>query len=270
VWLSLSEAVMTDPAGGVAGRIYAFRDISDERAVEQMKSDFVSTVSHELRTPLTSIYGFAETLLRRDVLFGEDERETFLRYIASESERLTSIVDSLLSVAQLDAGGMQVQIAEIDVGRVVTEAVRAAETTLSANGHHFRVVLEDGPLAAAADSDKLDQVLSHLLDNAVRYSPAGGTVTVDARRVESMVEVRVEDEGIGISRAEQERIFRKFYRGEAAAKTVGAGETGLGLFLAEGLVDAMGGRIWVESDEGAGAVFALQLPAARRERVTET
>ena len=270
VWLSLSEAVMTDPAGGVAGRIYAFRDISDERAVEQMKSDFVSTVSHELRTPLTSIYGFAETLLRRDVLFGEEERETFLRYIASESERLTSIVDSLLSVAQLDAGGMQVQIAVIDVGRVVTEAVRAAEGTLSANGHHFRVVLDDGPLAASADSDKLEQVLSHLLDNAVRYSPAGGTVTVDARRVESMVEVRVEDDGIGISRAEQERIFRKFYRGEAAAKTIGAGATGLGLFLAEGLVDAMGGRIWVESDEGAGAVFAFQLPAARRERVTET
>ena len=117
VWLSLSEAVMTDPAGAVAGRIYAFRDISDERAVEQMKSDFVSTVSHELRTPLTSIYGFAETLLRQDVLFGEEERETFLRYIASESERLTAIVDSLLSVAQLDAGGMQVQIATTDVAR---------------------------------------------------------------------------------------------------------------------------------------------------------
>ena len=93
VWLSLSEAVMTDPAGAVAGRIFAFRDISAERGVEQMKSDFVSTVSHELRTPLTSIYGFAETLLRQDVLFGEEERETFLRYIASESERLTAIVD---------------------------------------------------------------------------------------------------------------------------------------------------------------------------------
>ncbi|MBA2461361.1 MAG: GAF domain-containing protein, partial [Actinobacteria bacterium] len=262
VWLSLSEAVMTDPAGAVAGRIYAFRDISDERAVEQMKSDFVSTVSHELRTPLTSIYGFAETLLRQDVRFGEAERETFLRYIASESERLTSIVDRLLSVAQLEAGGMSVQMSETDVGKVVEEAVRSAETALSANDHHFRVVLADEPLAAEADRDKLGQVLSHLLDNAVRYSPAGGTVTVGARRVASMVEVRVEDEGVGISRAEQERIFRKFYRGESASKTVGAGETGLGLFLAEGLVGAMGGRIWVESDEGSGAVFALELPAA--------
>ena len=127
VWLSLSEAVMTDPAGAVAGRIYAFRDISAERSVEQMKSDFVSTVSHELRTPLTSIYGFAETLLRQDVLFGEEERATFLRYIASESERLTAIVDRLLSVAQLDTGDMAVQLAETDVGAVVSEAVRSLE-----------------------------------------------------------------------------------------------------------------------------------------------
>ena len=96
VWLSLTEAVMHDPVGAVSGRIFAFRDVSAERIVEQMKSDFVSTVSHELRAPLTSIYGFAETLLRRDVLFGEAERQTFLGYIASEAQRLTSIVDTLL------------------------------------------------------------------------------------------------------------------------------------------------------------------------------
>ena len=104
VWLALSEAVMLDPVGSVAGRIFAFRDVSRERVVEQMKSDFVSAVSHELRTPLTSIYGFAETLQRGDVDFTGAERETFLRYIATESERLISIVDDLLSVARLEAG----------------------------------------------------------------------------------------------------------------------------------------------------------------------
>jgi PAS domain S-box-containing protein len=262
-WLSLSEAVMTDPAGAVAGRIYAFRDISSERAVEQMKSDFVSTVSHELRTPLTSIYGFAETLLRQDVLFGEPERETFLRYIASESERLTAIVDRLLSVAQLDTGAMSVQLAAVDVASVVSEVVQSLEATLGGNGHRFVVSIPDEPLPAEADRDKLGQVLSHLVDNAVRYSPAGGTVTVGARRADSGVEVRVEDEGLGIPRAEQERIFRKFYRGESGMRTVGAGATGLGLFLAEGLVTAMGGRIWVDSDEGRGATFVVELPAAR-------
>ncbi|HWL34036.1 MAG TPA: ATP-binding protein, partial [Gaiellaceae bacterium] len=266
VWLSLSEAVMTDPAGAVAGRIYAFRDISAERSVEQMKSDFVSTVSHELRTPLTSIYGFAETLLRQDVLFGEEERATFLRYIASESERLTSIVDRLLSVAQLDTGAMAVQLAETDVGAVVSEAVRSAEGADGQNGHRFVVELADAPLAAEADREKLGQVLAHLLDNAVRYSPAGGTVTVAARRREDAVEVSVEDEGVGIPHAEQERIFRKFYRGDAtAAGAVGAGAAGLGLFLAEGLVKAMGGRIRVDSSEGRGSTFVLELRAAESE-----
>ncbi len=259
-WLSLSEAVMTDPAGAVAGRIFAFRDISSERAVEQMKSDFVSTVSHELRTPLTSIYGFAETLLRQDVLFGEAERETFLRYIASESERLTAIVDRLLSVAQLDTGAMRVDVGTTDIARIVAESVHAAEDALGENGHRFVVELEDDSLAAEADADKLGQVLSHLLDNAVRYSPAGGVVTVAARRRDDSVEIRVEDEGEGIPRVEQERIFRKFYRGEAASRTVGAGAAGLGLFLAEGLVTAMGGRIWVDSEEGRGARFVFELP----------
>ena len=266
VWLSLSEAVMTDPAGAVAGRIYAFRDISAERSVEQMKSDFVSTVSHELRTPLTSIYGFAETLLRQDVLFGDEERSTFLRYIASESERLTSIVDRLLSVAQLDTGAMAVQLAETDVGAVVSEAVRSAEGADGQNGHRFVVDLADEPLSAEADREKLGQVLAHLLDNAVRYSPAGGTVTVAARRREDAVEVSVEDEGVGIPHAEQERIFRKFYRGDAAsAGAVGAGAAGLGLFLAEGLVTAMGGRIRVDSDEGRGSTFVLELRPAESE-----
>ena len=266
VWLSLSEAVMTDPAGAVAGRIYAFRDISAERSVEQMKSDFVSTVSHELRTPLTSIYGFAETLLRQDVLFGDEERSTFLRYIASESERLTAIVDRLLSVAQLDTGAMTVQLAETDVGAVVSEAVRFAEGADGQNGHRFVVDLADEPLSAEADREKLGQVLGHLLDNAVRYSPAGGTVTVAARRSEDAVEVSVEDEGVGIPHAEQERIFRKFYRGDAAsAGAVGAGAAGLGLFLAEGLVTAMGGKIRVDSGEGRGSTFVLELRPAESE-----
>ena len=200
VWLSLSEAVMTDPAGAVAGRIYAFRDISAERSVEQMKSDFVSTVSHELRSPLTSIYGFAETLLRKDIAFGDEERATFLRYIASESARLTTIVDRLISVAQLETGSIVVQLGETDVGAVVNEAVRSVERKDGRAGHRFVVALDDEPLAAEADRDKLGQVLGHLLDNAVRYSPAGGTVTVAARRRADAVEVSVEDEGVGIPR----------------------------------------------------------------------
>jgi PAS domain S-box-containing protein len=259
VWLSLTEAVMRDPAGVVAGRIFAFRDVSGERRVEQMKSDFVSTVSHELRAPLTSIYGFAETLLRSDVLFGEEERETFLGYIASEAQRLTTIVDTLLSVARLDAGDLQVELAPIDVRAVVNEVITSAEET-SANGHRFVVDVPDEPLAASADAEKLRQVLANLVDNAVKFSPEGATVTVEARRAGGAVEVRVVDQGIGVPADERERIFRKFHRAERGGR--GQPGTGLGLFIARGLVAAMGGRIWVDSAEGNGSSFAFELPLA--------
>ena len=259
VWLSVTEAVMRDPLGGVAGRIFAFRDISGDRLVEQVKSDFVSTVSHELRTPLTSIYGFAETLLRQDVVFAEEERLTFLRYIASESQRLTAIVDTLLNVARLDTGDLQVNIAETDVREVVGQVL---DTTRLDNGHKVVVDLPDAPLPARADAEKLRQVFSILVDNAIRYSPGGGTITVGAALHDDTVEVTVSDEGIGIPQADQEQIFRKFYRGADAELRVGTGGTGLGLFIARGLVTAMGGRIWVASREGEGSQFSFELPAS--------
>jgi signal transduction histidine kinase len=261
VWLSLTEAVMRDPTGAVSGRIFAFRDISGERAVEQMKSDFVSAVSHELRTPLTSIYGFAETLLRADIAFGEDERRTFLGYIASEAERLTRIVDSLLNVARLDSGDLVVTLSPTDVRPIVSEVVAGVEAA-EANGHHFVVDLPDEPLDAHADRDKLHQVLAQLVDNAVKYSPEGGTVTISGRLVDDAIELQVSDQGPGIPHAEQERIFRKFYRGEAATRDGRLGGTGLGLFIAHGLVTAMGGRISVTPNDGAGSSFAVAIPAA--------
>ncbi|MFN2471348.1 MAG: GAF domain-containing protein [Gaiellaceae bacterium] len=260
VWLSISEAIMRDPAGEVAGRVYAFRDVSSERMVEQMKSTFVSTVSQELRRPLTSIYGFAETLLRRDVQFNEEDRRSFLGYIASEAERLTAIVDQLLSVARLEAGDLKVELTPTDVRTVVAEVVHAIEASGNANGHRFVVELPEEPLDASVDPDKLRQIIDALVGNAVKYSPGGGTVTVAALRRSDAVEVRVADEGVGIPTDEQERIFSKFYRTDTSRS---GGGTGLGLFIAQGLVSAMGGRIWIDSETGQGATFVFELPVAR-------
>jgi len=257
VWLSLSEAVMRDPTGAVAGRIFAFRDISAEHGVEQMKSDFVSTVSVELRTPLTSIYGFAQTLLRQDIQFSDEERRTFLDFIARESERLTEIVDTLLNVARLDTGDLTVALAPTDVAAVVHEVVAGVERA-GTNGQQLVADVEEGDLAARADPEKLRQVLDQLVSNAIKYSPPGGTVTVAARRLMEVVEVSVTDEGAGIPPAERERIFSKFYK-------AGNGQprgTGLGLFIAQGLVREMGGRMWVDSEEGRGSRFAFELPLA--------
>ncbi len=254
VWLSLSEAIMRDPVGAPAGRIFAFRDISAEHAVEQMKSDFVSAVSVELRTPLTSIYGFAQTLLRGDIAFTDEERRTFLAFIARESERLTETVDALLDVARLDSGGLGAALAPTDVGAVVQEVIAGAER--AANGHRFVAELGPDELSAAADPAMLRQVLDQLVSNAVKYSPSGATVTVSARRSGDAVEVAVADEGAGVPAAERDRIFSKFYR----AGDVQAHGTGLGLFIARGLVREMGGRIWVDSGKGGGARFTFELP----------
>jgi PAS domain S-box-containing protein len=261
IWLSVSEATMRDPAAAVAGRIYAFRDVSSDRLVEQLKSGFVSAVSHELRAPLTSIYGFAETLLREDVNFGEEERRTFLGYIATEAERLTGIVDALLSVARLESGDLQVQLAETDLRDVVTDVVSSAQREVL-DGRRFVIDVPEEPLDATADREKVRQILANLVDNAVKFSPHGGTVTVAARRTSDAVQVRVLDEGAGVPQGEHERIFRKFYRADAAGPT--AGGTGLGLFIARGLATAMGGRLWMDSETGHGASFVFELPTGAK------
>jgi PAS domain S-box-containing protein len=257
-WLAVTESVMRDPADQIAGKIYTLRDVSADHLVEQAKSDFVSSISHELRAPLTSIYGFAETLLRRGELFDEVQRQTFLSYIASESERLAGIVDALLDVAELDSGDLQVELARIDVARVVREVVESARLGESGkeNGHEFVIDLAADTISAEADRDKLRRVLGNLVDNAIKFSPAGGKVTVAGRKNAGVVELKVEDEGVGVPEEERERIFRKFYRGSSSALS---GGTGLGLFISRGLVAAMGGRIWVDSVEGQGSTFVLEL-----------
>jgi len=251
VWLSISGVAFDD------GVVYAFRNLTEERALDELKGEFVATVSHELRGPLTSIYGFAETLLREDVLFGEEERMTFLRYIASESERLTTIVDALLNVARLDTGDLTVSLEPTDVASVVSEVVTSAVP--SGNGHRFVADVAVEGVAVQADPDKLRQVLDQLISNALKYSPDGGTVTVSARCIDDAVELAVADEGVGIPQAERERIFSKFY------KAGGGQGTGLGLFIAQGLVREMGGRMWVDSEEGRGSRFAFELPLAARD-----
>ena len=260
IWLALTEAAMRDASGNVGGRIFAFRDVSSERAVEEMKSDFVATVSHELRTPLTSIYGFAETLLRADIAFDERERATFLSTIASESERLIRIVDDLLNVARLEAGMLGLAVQTTDLGEVIRAEVGRVEAGLD-HRHTLAVDLDDD-LTVDADPERVAQVLHHLVDNAVKFSPSGGTITIAGRRRHDTVELRVQDEGVGFSPVERQRVFTKFFRG-GTGDGVAAHGTGLGLFLARGLVVAMGGRMWLESDEGRGSTFAFELPVAR-------
>ena len=170
--------------------------------------------------------------------------------------------NAVILCAQLDSGDLQVQLAATDVGEVVTEVVGAAKQSLVLDGHEFVLDVPPEPLAADADREKLRQIVMDLVENAVKYSPGGGTVRVSARRRDDTVEVTVDDEGIGIPQSEQARIFAKFYRAESGGRDLASGGTGLGLFIAKELLAAMHGRIWVRSSDGRGSTFAFSLPSS--------
>jgi PAS domain S-box-containing protein len=253
-WLSISAVRFP------GGTVYAFRDVTDERAVEQMKTDFVSTVSHELRTPLAAIYGAAMTLRRRDVAVDESQRDRLLEVISSESDRLARIVNDILWASRLESGRMSIAIERCDAAAIameVADILRARapdEIEVAASASR-------GLPPIAADPDKLRQILTNLIDNAIKYSPDGGRVELEVGRSGGRVRFRVSDEGLGVPPAEQDRIFEKFFRLDPNL-TRGVGGTGLGLYISRELVTRMNGRIWVVSDGRAGSSFFLELPIA--------
>jgi PAS domain S-box-containing protein len=255
VWLSISAVRFDD------GTVYAFRDLTDERALEAMRQDLVATVSHELRTPLAAIYGAAMTLQRSDVELEEELRERLLQIVVEESDRLGNIVNDLLLASQLDRGNLHVAIEACDAGSLAEGVVDAARAHLPAK---IELTLKKPSKLpdVAADPGQLQQVLANLVENAVKYSPGGGTVTLALERRGDQVRFAVSDPGLGIPAAEQRRIFEKFYRLDPNM-THGIGGTGLGLYICRELVRHVGGRIWVESKEGEGSTFFVELPLAR-------
>jgi PAS domain S-box-containing protein len=254
-WVAISGVEFAD------GVVYAFRDTTEERALEQMRQDLVATVSHELRTPLAAIYGSAITLNRGDLELNDEVRERLLGIIVEESGRLTAIVNDLLLASQLDAGRLPVHVETCDPWALTHSLVESARTHLPDD---VRVEIDAAPREvpqAAVDEAQLRQVLDKLLDNAIKYSPGGGEVRLSVEASEDSVRFAVADSGLGIPAAEQTRIFEKFYRLDPDM-TSGIGGTGLGLYIARELVRRVGGRIWVEPNAGRGSVFFVEVPAA--------
>jgi PAS domain S-box-containing protein len=254
LWLSIRSVSFDE------GTVYAFNDLTEEHRLEQLKADFIATVSHELRTPLAAVHGAAKTLGRPDMAVGGPVFEQMVNLIAEQSERLSAMVDEILLASRVDSPEFPLTSERVDVGQIAAQVVAAARAHAS-QLLTLEVVARRPLPQVVADADKLRQVLTNLVANAVKYSPEGGLIEIDAEERNEQLAIIVRDQGLGIAPVDQRRIFERFYRADANMNR-GVSGSGLGLYISRELVQRMGGTIRVESRLGKGSTFVVTLPLA--------
>ena len=236
------------------GRVWTLRDVTKARQVDRIKDALVATVSHELRTPLTSIIGYLELLEDGDELGGEAARH--IEIVRRNAQRLQRMVEELLFVARVDAGGLALDLTEVDVAEVARSAIGSASPAAAAK----ELTLElDGPASAQtfADPNRIGQVFDNLIANAVKFTPAGGRIDVTVESEDGNIVATVRDTGCGIPEAEQPRLFERFFRSTSTSELPG---TGLGLTIVRAIVEGHDGQITCDSIEGVGTTFRFTLP----------
>jgi two-component system phosphate regulon sensor histidine kinase PhoR len=255
LWLSIAGVEFGD------GTVYAFRDATSEHRLEAIRAEFVATVSHELRTPLAALHGAALTLTQRRQQLPAETQDRLMRMISAQSKRLAGLVEDILLAGQLDAGTLRVEREPFNAAAVARAAVDEARQR-AAHKSMLRISTSDDLPRVLGDEGRTHQILANLIDNAVKYSPAGSRVDVEVQREDGRIRFSVRDRGPGIPPAEREHVFEKFYRLDPNHQH-GVGGSGLGLYICRQLVSSMQGRIWVESEpQQQGSTFAFDLPIA--------
>lgn len=242
------------------GAVIVLHDVTELRRLERIRQDFVANVSHEFKTPLTAIQGFAETLLG-GAIDDEKNNRRFLEIIRDHAAQLARVTNDLLKLARIEAGKLEVQLGPVNIVDVVELCSETTMLRASRKNIEFEADIPADLPPVRADLRLLREVLQNLLDNAVQYTPSGGKVEIETAVGERDVTVAVTDTGIGIPLADQERIFERFYRVDAA-RSREEGGTGLGLSIARHIVETLGGRLSVESEVGRGSRFSFSLPKA--------
>jgi len=262
--IELLTTPLRDENGHVSGAIVVGHDVTAYRQLDRLRTNFVSDVSHELRTPLTAIKGFVETL-QDGAADDPAVRDRFLDTIAVETERLIRLTNDLLLLTRADAGRLELRLAPTDL----VAAARRAAVQLEGRAHEKQVTLTVEPpdtltsILVLADADRVHQVLVNLLDNAVKFTPAGGRVSVSFGHVSEQVSCTVTDTGPGIPAGEIPHLFERFYRGDSSrARADGESGAGLGLAIARAIIEAHAGHLWVESEPGQGTAVTFTLPPA--------
>jgi signal transduction histidine kinase len=232
------------------------KTVEELRRLSALRADFVSLVSHELRTPMAAVIGAARTLQQRWRELSPEQRESFLELIAGETNRLADLIGDVLDTSRIEAGTFSFRFAEVDLGRLVTDAVATAQ--VGQDEVRLRADVRPPLPEIRGDGERLRQVLTNLIDNAIKYSPAGAEVEVRAYQENGLVRIDVHDSGPGIAKDDQKLIFEKFGRVTGSGATRPG--TGLGLFIARSIAEAHGGALDVESAPEQGATFTLELP----------
>lgn len=251
------SAPLRDSAGNVVGRLFLYHDISREKNIDRMKSEFIAVASHELRTPMTSIKGSVDLILSGFAGEITADSQELLEIAQKSCDRLVRLINDILDLAKIEAGQVKLNLASLDLGDIVEHAVRGVKAL--ADQGEVRLQIARGPNLpqVEADKDRIEQVVTNLLSNAIKFAPARSDVTVDLRGEDGWVLCSVIDQGAGIAADDLAKVFGKFQQVGTKKK----GGTGLGLAITQALVNEHHGKIWVESQPGQGTRFIFRLPA---------
>ena len=257
------DVTIIPPAGGARGAVVALHDITEIRRLERMRIEFVASVSHELRTPLTAIKGFVETL-KMGAANDPSRRQQFLGIIERNAQRLSNLIDDLFTISHIESGEVKLEFQSLNIGELIEEMADSFEKKIEEKRHRNILNIPSHLPAVRADRKRIEQVLSNLLDNAIKFTPPGGEISLAATLEEEHVRVEVSDNGIGIPQKHLGRLFERFYRAEEA-RSRELGGTGLGLSIVKHIIQAHGGEVGVESEGKKGSKFFFTLHKAEKE-----
>jgi len=263
--VSVHLSPVVSPGREFLGVVSVFRDITSEVEADRAKSDFVSTVSHELRTPMTSIVGYVDLLLAGMTGALTEMQFDFLRKVKVNADRLTSLVNDLLDISRIETGRVELQCAPVAIEILIGQVIDLLHPKVEEKEQKLAAILPPALPKVYGDTARLTQILTNLVGNAYKYTPAGGEVRVHAYVRHQMMHVAVVDTGIGIAPENQQKIFDRFYRVEDDPAVYEVSGTGLGLAISLSLIQMHGGNIWLDSQLGEGSIFTFSLPLAEGE-----
>ncbi len=259
--LDVSLAPFYNEKGQSSGLVYIFRDITKEKEIDRMKTEFIANVSHELRTPLASIKGFSSTL-RMDRTIDEDVRDEFLEIIDEESERLNQLIEDLLNISRIESGNISLKKERVSFNDIILKTEKGIRTQFDDKGVSLSVTLWDNGMDVMADLNRMIEVVQNLLSNSLKFTPKGGSVEVVGKIVEEHVVIEINDTGIGIPKKDLAHVFEKFYRVYRPGKEIQG--TGLGLHIVKSIVEESGGTIMINSNKGDGTSVVMRFASFRQ------